>query len=223
MKHTVPLIASFIFVTGCSVAPPAPQGFNRIALAVESPSRQALGAPVADAESPKAVPFAAIPPSMPTRTDSAGQLPALVSLPALPYLPSSRIPPAQTLPASTSLLPSKLVSMPVEQLQFRFAYAAAVPEQGAAAQIKQLMATLSPTDKVMIVGRTDGSGSQQLNKILAQRRADAVRALVLSNGVPGSKVFTSTCADCYSPSTDREVNRTANRSVQLEVVRQRTL
>jgi outer membrane protein OmpA-like peptidoglycan-associated protein len=220
---------------GCAIAPPAPMGFNRVPLPPEPPARQALGIPmpVVQSEQPTPVPLVRI--ALPALLPSVSPLPAVPALPALPVQtisigkapllkePSTTQPAAQDQykagQSSTRMSPAFEAAPSSSSIQLLFAYASATPDKSAVSQIKNLVANFSSLDKVLIVGKTDNTGLPTLNRVLAQRRADAIRALARSMGVPESRIFTSTCSDCLNSRPDTETNRAANRAVQFDVVR----
>ena len=74
----------------------------------------------------------------------------------------------------------------------------------------------SPNVRVEVGGHTDSSGSDALNQKLSQKRAEAVRAYLVSKGVDGSRVT----AKGYGESQPAGDNKTAegkarNRRVEL--------
>jgi OOP family OmpA-OmpF porin len=76
-----------------------------------------------------------------------------------------------------------------------------------------------PRLKIELQGHTDSSGADQYNLALSQRRADAVRAYLLAQGVASSQLTSKG----YGESQPIEDNttaagRTANRRVMMSVV-----
>ena len=53
---------------------------------------------------------------------------------------------------------------------------------------EQLKGELLPTDRVLVQGHTDPAGSAGLNQRLSSERADTVRSILLSQGIPASQI-----------------------------------
>jgi outer membrane protein OmpA-like peptidoglycan-associated protein len=87
-------------------------------------------------------------------------------------------------------------------------------KSGAARKLDQLVQFLAehPERRVQIDGFTDSVGSDSYNEELSQRRADSVRAALLSRGVDASRVSTEGYGKAYpvannSDSGGRQLNR----------------
>jgi outer membrane protein OmpA-like peptidoglycan-associated protein len=87
-------------------------------------------------------------------------------------------------------------------------------------RIQDLARTLSryPRTSIMIVGHADAIGSDQYNLALSQRRAEAVAAALLNNGVPYRRVDTRGMGE-WEPvaSNANEWGRAQNRRVEISI------
>ena len=88
----------------------------------------------------------------------------------------------------------------------------------AAIKINSGLATLPPDYIIEVQGHTDSTGSLKLNERLSQRRADAVKAFLVTQGVPADRLV----AKGYGPSQPLADNKTRagreeNRRVTLRV------
>lgn len=74
-------------------------------------------------------------------------------------------------------------------------------------------------DVVIAVGHTDSAGSDAYNQKLGQRRADAVKAFLVSYGVDSKRVYTESKGE-RQPIADNKTKegRAKNRRVEIEVV-----
>lgn len=72
---------------------------------------------------------------------------------------------------------------------------------------------------VIAVGNTDSVGTDAYNMALGQRRADAVKAYLVNNGVESSRIYTESKGKSNPVATNATAEgRTKNRRVDLEVV-----
>lgn len=93
------------------------------------------------------------------------------------------------------------------------------------ARLDQLAADLSRAERVSqikIVGHTDAKGTDAYNMRLGQRRADSVAGYLASQGVPGSKLVTSSMGESqpvapntYPDGRDNPEGRQQNRRVEV--------
>ncbi|MFL6657988.1 MAG: OmpA family protein [Massilia sp.] len=128
--------------------------------------------------------------------------------------PAPVIQPAPSAPVPTS----EKVSFAAEAL-FDFDKSVVKP-QGAAA-LDELLGKLQGmnTEVMVTVGHTDSVGSDQYNQKLSQRRAEAVKAYLVSKGLDGARVYTEGKGESQ-PVADNttEAGRAKNRRVTVEVV-----
>ena len=125
-------------------------------------------------------------------------------------------------PAPAPVPTSEKVSFSAESL-FDFDKAAVKPEGKAA--LDDLLAKLQGmnTEVMVTVGHTDSVGSDAYNQKLSQRRADAVKAYIVSKGIDASRVYTEGKGE-GAPVADNKTaeGRAKNRRVTVEVVGTRT-
>jgi OOP family OmpA-OmpF porin len=130
--------------------------------------------------------------------------------------------PAPT-PAPAPVPTSEKVSFAAETL-FDFDKAAVKPEGKAA--LDDLLSKLQGmnTEVMVTVGHADSVGSDKYNQKLSQRRAEAVKAYIVSKGVDGSRVYTEGKGESQ-PLADNKTaeGRAKNRRVTVEVVGTRTV
>ena len=90
---------------------------------------------------------------------------------------------------------------------------------GAKDSLRKAAATLKGSETNIIVqGHTDSTGSDTINQLLSERRAEQVRDFLVANGVAGSRL-TAVGYGASRPAVpnDTEANRALNRRVQLEI------
>jgi OOP family OmpA-OmpF porin len=89
------------------------------------------------------------------------------------------------------------------------------------ATLQTLVAKLKDTDIEVIVatGHTDWTGSESYNVKLSMRRAKAVKAFLVSKGIPEARVFVEGKGESQ-PTADNHTKdgRAKNRRVDIEVV-----
>lgn len=75
-----------------------------------------------------------------------------------------------------------------------------------------------PENKITIIGHTDSTGTKAVNEKLSNERAQSVKTLLASNGVPSRSIVTMGVAD-RDPieSNNTESGRQANRRVELAI------
>lgn len=69
-----------------------------------------------------------------------------------------------------------------------FAFAAGTPERSEEAALAKVLRGVDRASRVTVLGMTDKSGSQALNEKLAQRRAEAIRALLVKHGFAAENI-----------------------------------
>ena len=93
------------------------------------------------------------------------------------------------------------------------------------AKLEDLVSKLKGTDIEVVVatGHTDWTGTDAYNLKLSMRRANAVKAFLLSKGVPADRVFTEGKGESKPVASNRTTEgRAKNRRVEVEVVGNRT-
>jgi OOP family OmpA-OmpF porin len=78
-------------------------------------------------------------------------------------------------------------------------------------------------EQITVTGHTDSSGSKQLNQSLSERRADAVKAYLVSKGLDGSRIDAKGAGDTQPvASNNTAAGRAQNRRVEIDIRAQRT-
>lgn len=84
------------------------------------------------------------------------------------------------------------------------------------AKIRNAMNDIKNSSRISVVGYTDNTGSEQFNHFLAQRRADAVRRLLVQDGVSPEKIESigkGKC--CYIDDNRLAAGRARNRRASI--------
>ena len=77
----------------------------------------------------------------------------------------------------------------------------------------------NPSIKTKIEGHTDATGTEEYNLGLSQRRADAVRDYLISQGIAGERLSTVGQGEAYPiTSNDTREGRSKNRRIEFVVV-----
>ncbi len=86
--------------------------------------------------------------------------------------------------------------------------------------LDELVAHLKTNDKrVRLVGHTDSSASAPHNLRLGQKRADAIKALLINKGIPADRIIAQTRGEEVPiASNDTEEGRQENRRVELTII-----
>ena len=78
------------------------------------------------------------------------------------------------------------------------------------------------TEVIVAVGHTDWIGTDKYNQKLSERRANAVKAYLVSKGVPAEKIFTEGKGKKQPIASNKtREGRAKNRRVEVEVVANR--
>jgi OOP family OmpA-OmpF porin len=78
-------------------------------------------------------------------------------------------------------------------------------------------------EQISITGHTDSSGASEYNRQLSERRADAVKAYLVSKGLDGSRIDTRGAGDSQPvASNSTAAGRAQNRRVEIDIRAQRT-
>jgi OOP family OmpA-OmpF porin len=138
--------------------------------------------------------------------------------------PVVETPPAPPPPVKAAPMPvSEKVSFAAEAL---FDFDKAVVKAEGKAALDDLLAKLQGmnTEVMVTVGHTDSVGSDAYNQKLSLRRAEAVKAYIVSKGVDASRVYTEGKGESQPVADNKTAEgRAKNRRVTVEVVGTRTV
>ncbi len=169
---------------------------------------------IAKPEAAVAAPKAA---ASPAPTPAAAPVPAPAAAAAPEPAPAPAAAPAPA-PAAAAVPTSEKVSFSADAF-FDFDKAVLKPE--GKAKLEDLVSKLQGTDIEVIVatGHTDWTGSDAYNMKLSMRRAKAVKAFLVSKGIPEARVFAEGKGE-RQPVADNHTRegRAKNRRVEVEVV-----
>jgi outer membrane protein OmpA-like peptidoglycan-associated protein len=84
------------------------------------------------------------------------------------------------------------------------------------ASVRQLLAS-HPTIRLKIVGHSDRSGSSRVNQLLSQQRANAVKALLVKEGIPSDRL-SAVGSNVSPPEVSVERPLSLSRCVRFEIV-----
>jgi OOP family OmpA-OmpF porin len=224
MKHFLKvsaLIASAVAVAGCGTMGQAGSARGYVQSANGSVVKNATGLcwrtgywtpALAEAEcDPDLVP------KKPAPTPAPAPAPARPATPAPAAAPAPR--PAPAAPAAAPAGPiSEKVSFSADAL-FDFDKAVLKPE--GRAKLDKLVADIKGVniEVVIAVGHTDNVGGDSYNQRLSVRRAEAVKAYLVSKGIESNRVYTEGKGE-KQPVADNKTSegRAKNRRVEVEVV-----
>jgi OOP family OmpA-OmpF porin len=224
MKHFLKvsaLIASAVAVAGCGTMGQAGSARGYVQSANGSVVKNATGLcwrtgywtpALAEAEcDPDLVP------KKPAPTPAPAPAPARPATPAPAPAPAPR--PAPAAPAAAPAGPiSEKVSFSADAL-FDFDKAVLKPE--GRAKLDKLVADIKGVniEVVIAVGHTDNVGGDSYNQRLSVRRAEAVKAYLVSKGIESNRVYTEGKGE-KQPVADNKTSegRAKNRRVEVEVV-----
>ncbi len=130
------------------------------------------------------------------------------------------ITPTPPVPAPAPV-PKQVISKVTYSADALFDFDKSVIKPDGKATLDNLVAKLSSVklEVIIVVGHTDSVGSDAYNNKLGQRRADAVRAYLISKGIEKNRVYTESKGE-RQPVADNKTKegRAKNRRVELEVV-----
>lgn len=129
---------------------------------------------------------------------------------------------AATAPVAAAAVPTSEKVTYAADAFFDFDKATLKPE--GKAKLDEIVAGLQNMDVevVVAVGHTDSIGTEAYNKKLSERRAEAVKAYLVSKGVDPQKVYTEGKGEAQPIGNNKtREGRAKNRRVELEVVANR--
>ena len=102
-----------------------------------------------------------------------------------------------------------------------FALNSATPSPGAANDLQRVAQVLNqyPQTRIQIAGYTDSTGSEQYNQQLSERRANAVKNILLGHGVAPGRLTTVGFGEASPVATNATAaGRQANRRVVITII-----
>ncbi len=99
-----------------------------------------------------------------------------------------------------------------------FSFSAASLAADTKSMVLEMVPFAQKANRIYIRGRTDSTGTAEMNRTLAMSRAVSVTSTLLAGGVPKEKVKTTYCTTCYAASNSTEEGRRANRRVEIVMV-----
>ena len=138
--------------------------------------------------------------------------PATPSAPAAPASPAAPAEPAKPAPASVR-------QSVVIQADALFDFDKSVLRPDGKKSIDEALSKISGVDLEMVIatGHTDSIGTERYNQRLSERRAAAVKAYLVSKGIPASKITTIGKGKSQPVATNKtKEGRQKNRRVDIE-------
>ena len=184
---------------------------------VEAPAPAVAEAPAAVDAAPAAMEAPAVveaPPAPAAIVEAPPAPPVVVEAPPAPAAAAPAKPAAPVAPAPTA------VKVTFETDTF-FAFDKSVLQPAGKAKLEDLVSKLQGTDIEVIVatGHTDSTGTDAYNQKLSMRRANAVKAFLVSKGLPAERVFTEGKGEKQPVASNKTAEgRAKNRRVEVEVV-----
>jgi len=199
-------------VAPATAAEPAPAPMVAVALQAVPEAVAAADAErvvVVDKSAPAAM--AAAPEAAPAPAPAAAVAPAPAPAPAAAIAPAALAAPA---PAA---VPAKMTFA----TDTFFDFDKSVLKAEGKARLKELGEKIKSIslEVVIVVGHTDNVGTDAYNQKLSERRAEAVKAFLISLGIPKSRIYTEGKGES-APAADNKTpaGRAKNRRVEVEVV-----
>jgi len=174
------------------------------------PAAAPVAAPRAESDAP---PPAAATASPTSDAAPVAEVPVPVPVPAPAPAPA---------PAAATAPTSEKVTFEADTF---FDFDKSVLKPAGKAKLEDLVSKLKGTDIEVVVatGHTDWTGTDAYNLKLSMRRANAVKAFLVSKGVPADRVFTEGKGESKPVASNRTAEgRAKNRRVEVEVVGNRS-
>jgi len=208
-------------VAAAAPAPvPVPVPAPAPAPVVAAPAPVAAPEPVAAAPAVEMAPVAEVAPApaveapAPAPEPKAAPAPAVVAAPAPAPAPA----PVVAAPAAKPALGPVKMSFAADAF---FDFDKSLLKAEGKAKLKDLVAKIQniSLEVVIAVGHTDSVGTDAYNQKLSERRAEAVKAFLVSLGVPKNRIYTEGKGES-APAADNQTaaGRAKNRRVEVEVV-----
>jgi OOP family OmpA-OmpF porin len=128
---------------------------------------------------------------------------------------------AKAAPAQPAPVPPPAPIKAAEQARVLFEFDRAVLTQDARAALNQLVQQAKAMDLevVIAVGHADATGSAAYNQRLSERRAGAVKAYMVQQGIDADRIYTEGRGEAQpAASNQTRAGRAQNRRVQIEAV-----
>lgn len=91
------------------------------------------------------------------------------------------------------------------------------------ALVAKIKGSNTQVEQITVTGHTDSAGSKQLNQGLSERRAEAVKTYLVSQGLDGSRIDTRGAGDTQPVASNKTAEgRAQNRRVEIDIKAQRT-
>jgi OOP family OmpA-OmpF porin len=139
--------------------------------------------------------------------------------PAAPSEPATPAAPEAPAPTPAKPAPSSVRQSVVIQADALFDFDKSVVRPDGKRAIDDALAKLNGVDLEMVIatGHTDSIGTERYNQKLSERRAAAVKAYLVSKGIPASKITTIGKGETQPVATNKTAaGRQKNRRVDIE-------
>jgi OOP family OmpA-OmpF porin len=202
-------------------AAPAPAPVPVVAApAAAAPAPVAAPEPVAAAPAVQMAPVAEVAPAPAVEAPAPAPEPKAAPAPAVVAAPAPAPAPAPVVAAPAAKPAPGPVKMSFAADAF-FDFDKSVLKAEGKAKLKDLVAKIQniSLEVVIAVGHTDSVGTDAYNQKLSERRAEAVKAFLVSLGVPKNRIYTEGKGES-APAADNQTaaGRAKNRRVEVEVV-----
>ncbi|MCR4332618.1 MAG: OmpA family protein, partial [Sulfuricaulis sp.] len=91
------------------------------------------------------------------------------------------------------------------------------------AMVSKIKDNNTQIEQITITGHTDSAGASEYNRTLSERRAEAVKAYLVSKGLSGDRIVTKGAGDAQPVASNKTAaGRTQNRRVDIDIRALRT-